>query len=120
MFKDWESKVTAIEEAKDLNSMPIESLINSQTSYELKLMTKEHEDEDAKAKRSIVLKASQDENDSVSLDDEDMDDNDLSLIAKSFKRILNKRRFRKGGPNNSNFNQFNITRNKEKQEVNKK
>ena len=88
MSKNWESKVTAIEEAKDLNSMPIESLINSLTSYELKLKTKVQEKYDAKARRSIALKASQDEDDSTSLEKEDMDidDNDLVLITKNFKK----------------------------------
>ena len=54
--KDWESKVTVIEEAKDLNSMSIDSLINSLTSYELKLKTKVQEEEDARARRNIALK----------------------------------------------------------------
>ena len=120
LSKDWESKVTAIEEVKDLNSMPIESLINSLKFYELKLKTKVQEEENAKAKRNIILKASQDEDDLVSLIDDDVDDNDLALITKSFKRILNKKRFRKGGPSNPKPNQFNNARNKEKLEANKK
>ena len=73
-------------------------------------------------RKIIALKAFQDKDDSASLDGDDaeVDDNDLALITRSFKRILNKRRFRKGGPGNSSSNQFNNARNKGKQEANKK
>ena len=46
LIKDWESKVTAIEKAKDLNILSIESLINSLISYELKLKSKVQEEKD--------------------------------------------------------------------------
>ena len=122
LSKEWENKVTAIEEAKDLNSMPIESLVNSLTSYELKLKSKVNPDEDTKAKKGIALKASQEEEEYVSQDEEDADDDDtdLALITKSFKRILNKRRFRRGGPSNQNSKPFFNARNKGKQDFNKK
>ena len=55
-------KVTAIEEIRDLNTMPSESLINSLTFYELKLKSKVQEEKVAKVKKSIALKTSQDEN----------------------------------------------------------
>nr|XP_027109232.1 glutamic acid-rich protein-like [Coffea arabica] len=72
LSKDWESKVTAIEEVRDLNSIPIESLVNSLTSYEVKLKSKIQEEEDAKVRKSIALKASHDEDDSASLDRDDV------------------------------------------------
>ena len=94
--------MTAIEESKYLNSIPIKSLINSLTSYELKLKSKVQEEEDAKVRKNIALKVPQDEDDSTSLDGNDMegDDSDIALITRSFKRILNKRRFKKEGPSN--------------------
>ncbi|KAL3520312.1 hypothetical protein ACH5RR_018461 [Cinchona calisaya] len=55
--KEWEPKSIAIEESKNLNSMPIDSLINSLTSFELKLKYN-LQDEEAKGKRSIAFKAS--------------------------------------------------------------
>ena len=57
----------------------------------------------------------------ASLDGEnvEVDDNDFALITRNFKRILHKRRFRKGEPNNSFPNQFNNARNKGIQEANK-
>ena len=56
LSKDWESKVTAIEEVKNLNFMSIESLINSLTFYELNLECKVQVEENIRAKRSIALK----------------------------------------------------------------
>ncbi|KAL3533259.1 hypothetical protein ACH5RR_006780 [Cinchona calisaya] len=56
--KEWEPKSIAIEESKNLNSIPIESLINSLTSFELKMKYKVQDDEEAKGKRSIAYKAS--------------------------------------------------------------
>ena len=120
--KEWENKVTAIEEAKDLSSVPIESIINSLTSYELKLKSKVQEEEDARAKRNIALKTTQGEDDTAHLDDEDSDgdDNDLALITRGFKRILNKRKFRRGGSSNQFQNQPSIAKYKGKQDFNKK
>ncbi|XP_071903977.1 uncharacterized protein [Coffea arabica] len=122
LSKDWESKVTSIEEAKDLNTLSIESLINSLTSYELKLKSKVQEEEDTRVRKSIALKTSQEEDDTISLDGDNMegDDSDIALITRGFKRILNKRRFRKGGHSNSFPNQSNNFRNKGKLEFNKK
>ncbi|KAL3527708.1 hypothetical protein ACH5RR_012364 [Cinchona calisaya] len=74
--KEWDAKTIAIEEAKNLNLMPIESLINSLTSYELKLKAKVVDNEEARPRRSIALKTSQeeDENCSINLENEDVDE----------------------------------------------
>ena len=79
--KDWESKVTAIEEAKDLSSTPIESLINSLISYELKLKSK-------------IL-----------------EEGGIAFKAKTFKNLPNKRRLTKEGRSqrNNGLNKFQIT-----------
>ncbi|KAL3534602.1 hypothetical protein ACH5RR_003063 [Cinchona calisaya] len=85
--------------------MPIESLINSLTSYELKLKAKVVDDEEARPRKSISLKTSQeeDENSSINLEDEDLDKGDLALITKGFlKHYINKRRMRRSGATNSN------------------
>ncbi|KAL3509740.1 hypothetical protein ACH5RR_029141 [Cinchona calisaya] len=98
LLKEWEAKSIIIEEAKNLNSTPIESLINSLTSYELKLTFKVQDDGDERIKRSIALKASQekDENVSLNLVDEEFDEGDLALVIKGFlKQYISKRRFKK-------------------------
>lgn len=121
LSKDWENKVMAIEEAKDLNSMSIESLVNSLSSFELKLKSKVQEKEEAKIKMNIALKSTQEKEDSFSIDGEniEMDNNDLTLLTKNFKKFLsNKRRFKRGSQNNNN--QSNSSRGTGKQEANKK
>ena len=113
--------ITVIEETKDLSVVSTESLINSLASYQLKLKSKTQDKEDARMKKSIALKTSQEENDSFSLNGEDIDidNNDLTLLTKRFKRMFNKRKFRKEGPNNLNPNQLNNQRGKGKQETSK-
>ena len=53
----WHTKVTAIQEAKDLTKLPMEELIWSLMTYEINLAKKLQEGEDKK-KKSIALKAS--------------------------------------------------------------
>ncbi|KAL3507226.1 hypothetical protein ACH5RR_032608 [Cinchona calisaya] len=102
LSKEWEAKTIAIEEAKNLNSMPIESLINSLTSYELKLKAKVVDDEEARPRRSKTSQE-EDENGSINLEDENLDEGDLALIIKRFlKHYINKQRMRRGGTTNSN------------------
>ena len=55
-FLQSEKKITVIKEAKDLNTMSTESLINSLPSYELKLKPKTQDKENARMKKSIALK----------------------------------------------------------------
>ena len=52
----WHTKVTAIQEAKDLITLPIKELIGSLMTYEINLAKKLQEGEDKK-KKNIVLKA---------------------------------------------------------------
>ncbi|KAH9768444.1 hypothetical protein KPL71_011606 [Citrus sinensis] len=72
--KEWIPKRTAIEEAKDLNVLPIDDLIGSLISYEEDLAAeKGHEEK----KKNIALKASKRESDEES----EMDDEELAMLA---------------------------------------
>ena len=51
----WYTKVTVIQEAKDLTKLPMEELIGSLMTYEINLTKKLQESEDKK-KKSIALK----------------------------------------------------------------
>ncbi|RVW85028.1 hypothetical protein CK203_037630 [Vitis vinifera] len=51
----WHTKVTAIQEAKDLTKLPMEELIGSLMTYEINLTKKLQEGEDKK-KKSIASK----------------------------------------------------------------
>ncbi|KAH9686494.1 hypothetical protein KPL70_014367 [Citrus sinensis] len=81
--KEWRPKRTAIEEAKDLNTLPLDNLIGSLISYEEDLAAeKEHEEK----KKSIALKASKHESDGES----EPDDKELAMLARRFRKFFKK------------------------------
>ncbi|KAH9717278.1 hypothetical protein KPL71_021758 [Citrus sinensis] len=81
--KEWRPKRTAIEEAKDLNVLPIDDLIGSLISYEENLAAeKGHEEK----KKNIALKASKRESDEES----EMDDEELAMLARRFRKFYKK------------------------------
>ncbi|GAV61639.1 zf-CCHC domain-containing protein/UBN2 domain-containing protein, partial [Cephalotus follicularis] len=57
--KSWTPKVTAIEEAKDLSTLPLEQLLGSLMTHETTM--KNHENVEVKKKKSIALKASKED-----------------------------------------------------------
>ncbi|GAV91095.1 zf-CCHC domain-containing protein/UBN2 domain-containing protein [Cephalotus follicularis] len=57
--KSWTPKVTAIEEAKDLSTLPLEQLLGSLMTHETTM--KNHENVEVKKKKSIAFKASKEE-----------------------------------------------------------
>ncbi|KAH9751000.1 hypothetical protein KPL71_014107 [Citrus sinensis] len=81
--KEWRPKRTAIEEAKDLNVLPIDDLIGSLISYEEDLAAERGNEE---KKKNIALKASKHESDEESeLDEEEMD-----MLARRFRKLFKK------------------------------
>ncbi|GAV67320.1 UBN2 domain-containing protein [Cephalotus follicularis] len=86
--KSWMPKVTAIEEAKDLNSLPLEELLGSLMTH--KMTIKNHEDDeeqDKKKKKVIAFKSS-----TADSSDEDSDD-EMALITRRFKKYWAKKKF---------------------------
>ena len=75
--KEWRSKRTVIEEAKDLNTLPLDDLIGSLISYEEDLAAEKGYEE---KKKSIALKASKHESDGKS----ELDDEELAMLARRF------------------------------------
>ncbi|KAH9697097.1 hypothetical protein KPL71_023471 [Citrus sinensis] len=81
--KEWRPKRTAIEEAKDLNVLPIDDLIGSLISYEEDLAAeKGHEEK----KKNIALETSKRESDEES----EMDDEELAMLARRFRKFYKK------------------------------
>ena len=81
--KEWRPKRTAIEEAKNLNTLPLDDLIGSLISYEEDLAAeKGHEEK----KKSIALKASKYESDGES----EPDDEELAMLARRFRKFFKK------------------------------
>ena len=81
--KEWRPKRTAIEEAKDLNILPIDDLIGSLISYEEDMAAERGNEE---KKKSIALKALKHESDEESeLDEEEMD-----MLARRLRKLFKK------------------------------
>ncbi|RVW13529.1 hypothetical protein CK203_101461 [Vitis vinifera] len=89
----WHTKVTAIQEAKDLTKLPLEELIGSLMTYEINLAKKQQEGEDKK-KKSIALKATTKEEEEVEEEKQSEEDEDLALITRKFNKFMRGERFR--------------------------
>ncbi|KAH9658615.1 DUF4219 domain-containing protein [Citrus sinensis] len=89
--KEWRQKRTAIEEAKDLNILPIDDLIGSLISYEEDLAAEKGNEE---KKKSIALKVSKHESDEESELDEEKIDMMAMRFRKLFKKSSERRKFR--------------------------
>ncbi|GAV65908.1 zf-CCHC domain-containing protein/UBN2 domain-containing protein, partial [Cephalotus follicularis] len=74
--RSWTPKVTAIEEANDLSTLPLEQLLGSLMTHETSM--KNHEHVEVKKKKTIALRASKGES-------ERDEDGDLALITSKFK-----------------------------------
>ncbi|KAH9781517.1 hypothetical protein KPL71_008504 [Citrus sinensis] len=81
--KEWRPKRTAIEEAKNLNTLPLDDLIGSLISYEEDLAAEKGDEE---KKKSIALKASKYESDG----DSEPDDEELAMLARRFRKFFKK------------------------------
>ena len=55
LSRTWEAKVTAIQKAKDLSTLPLEELLDSLMTHEL--MMKQKSKDESKKKKTIALKA---------------------------------------------------------------
>ncbi|KAL5128559.1 hypothetical protein HKD37_14G040785 [Glycine soja] len=96
---EWQPKVTAISESKDLSSMSLATLFGKLQEHEMELQRLNQNEETDKKKRSISLKASssmKEENE----EDESEDEEDFSLFVKKFKKFVKKRRIER----RQNFN----------------
>ena len=74
----WESKVEAITEARDLDSLGMDELIGNLITYELK-KNQEKEIGGKRKERNLVLKATA---------SDDFEDENIALITKRFTRML--------------------------------
>ena len=92
LTKDFRSKVTAIIESKDVNSIPVDELTRSLQSYELDLSKK------SKSK-SIALKFV-DDVDGNGFDDE-LFTTEIAYLAKNFRNFLRNNNRRARGKNNA-------------------
>ncbi|KAH9744417.1 Integrase catalytic domain-containing protein [Citrus sinensis] len=81
--EEWRPKRTAIEEATNLNTLPLDDLISSLISYEEDLVAEKRDEE---KKKNIALKASKYESDGES----ESDDEELAMLARRFRIFFKK------------------------------
>lgn len=84
--RSWNPKVTAIQEAKDLKTLPLEELLGSLETHELDIKRHSMEDEDNKKKKGIALKVHSD-SDCQS----DSEEDELALINRKVKKLMRNR-----------------------------
>ena len=80
----WDAKVTAIQEAKDVDALPIEQLIGSLMTYELSMQQKVLENE--KGKKIVTLKSITNDEE---LDEGDKDD-EVAFLSRKFRKFMKK------------------------------
>ncbi len=100
---NWEPKVTAIEEARDISTLSMDDLLGTLLTHEIKMKKKENSELKMK---SLALKVKEEE-DSISSGNED---DDIALLTKRFNKFIKKRRFSKNkfrGENKKNFKDTN-------------
>ncbi len=95
MPRSWEAKVTAIQEAKDLNKLPLEELLGSLMTHEL-TMKRHSEEESSHKKKVIALKSVSTNKDlscSSSSEEEDNEGEDEeALLVRKFRRFINRKK----------------------------
>ncbi|KAL5544086.1 hypothetical protein UlMin_007870 [Ulmus minor] len=77
--KQWEAKVTAIQEAKNLSTLPLDELVGSLMTHEMTM--KQNSDDSVKTDKEKNLAFSSSTSNSV-------DENDVVLLARKFKKFL--------------------------------
>ena len=87
----WNSKTEAIEEANNLKELPLEELIRSLMTYEMKIARQEKEMQEESKKKSIALKA-QEEKVVEEANLSNMED-DIAHITKKMQKFMMKNKF---------------------------
>ncbi|XP_070018932.1 uncharacterized protein [Nicotiana sylvestris] len=88
----WESKITAIQESKNMATLRLDELIRNLTSYELRRQTRKMDT--PKKERSLALKITE---------GSDLEDDDMDMITRDFKKYLMRGN---GSSRGTNFNKI--------------
>ncbi|VFQ93882.1 unnamed protein product [Cuscuta campestris] len=91
----WRSKVDAIEEGRDFQTMTYDALRGNLITYETTQLSKVVEERN---KRSIALPATTSTHNNVDDEDDDSDDTDLGLFVRRFKKMMLKKGAKKNTP----------------------
>ena len=77
----WEAKATAIEEAKDMNKISLDELMDNVQTYELRRSSQLKEE--TKRDRGLALKALEE-------DDSNLDEEEMAMFTRKFKNFIKK------------------------------
>lgn len=89
LSKDWNHIKTSIREMQRIMPLSVDELVGTLQSYKVERI---NEDEDPKSKKSIALKSNDDSD--VTDSEDDMDDEELALMIRRFRKLNRKgRRF---------------------------
>ena len=88
LSRQWQPKVTAIAESRDLTNTSLVTLFGKLQEHEMELMRLNQHEENDKKKKGIALKASSSIQEESDQDNDPDDDDDLSLFVKRFNKFL--------------------------------
>ena len=97
----FQTKLTAIEEAKDLDTMKVEELMGSLQTFELNQQIRQKEKPSAPKEKSVALKSSK-----IKDSEEDDGDDELALLTKNFQKYMKKIGNKRSSFKSSKGNQF--------------
>ena len=102
--KDWVSRVTLIEEAQDLSTLSTDVLIGKLLTHELTIKQRgEEQEKKEEKKKSIALKASQNDSEAENLEDSSDKDGKISMLIRNFKKFLRKQHTSRTRDFNKNY-----------------
>ena len=88
LSREWQPKVTAISESRDLSNMSLATLFGKLQEHEMELLRLHQNEENDKKKKGIALKASSSIQEESDQDNDADDDDDLSFFVKRFNKFL--------------------------------
>ncbi|KHN23909.1 hypothetical protein glysoja_046535, partial [Glycine soja] len=88
LSREWQPKVAAITESRDLSNMSPATLFAKLQEHEMELLRLRQHEENDKKKKGIALKASSSIQEESDKENDLDDDDDLSLFVKRFNKFL--------------------------------
>ena len=92
LLRTWDSKVTAIQEARDLSTLKVEELIGSLMTYEINLYHLEKEELKKKKEKGVALNADI-EGESDRNSESELSDHEMAFPAKKFKKFMRSKNY---------------------------
>ncbi|XP_061349651.1 uncharacterized protein LOC133294903 [Gastrolobium bilobum] len=102
--RDWQPKVTAICESKDLKSMSIATLFGKLQEHELELARLTLKEEAKKKSKGLAMQATssksqvEEEKEKKKLSDDELDEDEMSFFVKRYGKFFKKKNFQRRPP----------------------